>query len=121
HGRALHVSSYTFVSDAALAGGLERKLKMQRRLVAVENTRGKIGKKSMIHNSATPKIEIDPETYDVRADGELLVCEPPTSCRRRKGTFCFEGWGAGVLLCKFITSQDTRNARTLRQTTLFSF
>ena len=49
---------------------------MQRRLVAVENTRGKIGKKSMIHNGATPKIEIDPETYDVRADGELLICEP---------------------------------------------
>ena len=65
HGRALHGSALTFVSDAALAGGLERKLKMQRRLVAVENTRGKIGKKSMIHNGATPKIEIDPETYDV--------------------------------------------------------
>src|SRR6202020_2461808 len=68
HGRALHGSSYTFVSDAALAGGLERKLKMQRRLVAGENTRGQIRKQSMIHNRATPKIEIDPETYDVRAD-----------------------------------------------------
>src|SRR6202020_900980 len=50
HGRALHGSSYTFVSEAAIEGGLERKLKMQRRLVAVENTRGKIGKESMIHN-----------------------------------------------------------------------
>jgi urease subunit alpha len=75
HGKALHGSSLTFVSKAALAGGLARKLKVQRRLVAVENTR-KIGKRSMIHNSATPRIEIDPETYDVRADGELLVCEP---------------------------------------------
>jgi urease subunit alpha len=45
-------------------------------LVAVENTRGGIGKASMIHNSATPKIEINPETYEVRADGQLLVCEP---------------------------------------------
>ncbi len=44
-------------------------------MVVVENTRGKIGNKSMIHNCATPRIEIDPETYDVGADGELLVCE----------------------------------------------
>ena len=72
HGRALHGASLTFVSEAALKLGLARKLKVQRRLVAVKNTRGKIGKKSMIHNGATPKIEIDPETYDVRADGELL-------------------------------------------------
>ncbi len=89
HGRALHGSSYTFVSDAALKGGLERKLKMQRRLVAVENTRGKIGKKSMIHNSATPKIEIDPETYDVRADGELLVCEPADKLPMAQRYFLF--------------------------------
>ena len=49
---------------------------MQKRLVAVENVRGGISKKSMILNDATPNIEIDAETYDVRADGELLVCEP---------------------------------------------
>jgi urease subunit alpha len=89
HGRALHGSSYTFVSEAALAGGLERKLKVQRRLVAVENTRGKIGKKSMIHNGATPKIEIDPETYDVRADGELLVCEPADKLPMAQRYFLF--------------------------------
>src|ERR1700684_743783 len=89
HGRALHGSALTFVSDAALAGGLERKLKMQRRLVAVENTRGKIGKKSMIHNSATPKIDIDPETYDVRADGELLVCEPSDKLPMTQKYFLF--------------------------------
>ena len=75
HGKALHGSSYTFVSEAALAGGLARKLKVERSLIAVENTRT-ISKKSMIHNGATPKIEIDPETYEVRADGELLTCEP---------------------------------------------
>jgi urease subunit alpha len=49
---------------------------LQKRLVAVENVRGGISKKSMILNDATPDIEVDPETYDVRADGELLVCEP---------------------------------------------
>ncbi len=49
---------------------------MQKKLVAVENTRGKISKKSMIHNDATPAIEVDPETYEVRADGELLTCAP---------------------------------------------
>ena len=49
---------------------------MQKELVAVENVRGGISKKSMVLNDATPVIEVDPETYDVRADGELLVCEP---------------------------------------------
>jgi urease subunit alpha len=89
HGKALHGSSYTFVSEAALAGGLARKLKVERSLVAVENTRGKIGKKSMIHNHATPKIEIDPETYDVRADGELLVCEPADQLPMAQRYFLF--------------------------------
>jgi len=89
HGKALHGSSLTFVSEAALAAGLARKLKVQRRLAAVENTRGKIGKKSMIHNSATPKIEIDPETYDVRADGELLICEPADKLPMAQRYFLF--------------------------------
>jgi urease subunit alpha len=89
HGRALHTSSLTFVSDAALAGGIARKLKVQRRLVAVENTRGKLRKSSMIHNGLTPKIEIDPETYDVRADGELLVCEPAESLPMAQRYFLF--------------------------------
>ena len=55
---------------------MARKLKVAKRLVAVENTRGKIGKASMIHNAATPKLTVDPETYAVTADGVLLVCEP---------------------------------------------
>src|SRR5277367_682980 len=88
-GRAMVASAVTFTSAAALAGGLARKLKVQRRLVAVENTRGKIGKKSMIHNSATPKIEIDPETYDVRADGQLLVCEPADELPMAQRYFLF--------------------------------
>src|SRR5579872_5897952 len=89
YGKALHGSSLTFVSEAALAGGLARKLKVERSLVAVENTRGKIGKKSMIHNNATPKIEIDPETYDVRADGELLICEPADKLPMAQRYFLF--------------------------------
>jgi urease subunit alpha len=88
-GRMAQGSSLTFVSDVALEGGLARKLKVQRRLVAVENTRGGIGKKSMVHNGATPKIEIDPETYDVRADGELLVCEPAETLSMAQLYFLF--------------------------------
>jgi urease subunit alpha len=75
-GRARTQTSLTFVSAAALDDGLAHRLGTAKQLVAVENTRGGIGKKAMILNDATPVIEVDPETYDVRADGELLVCEP---------------------------------------------
>jgi urease subunit alpha len=64
-----------FTSKAAVRANLGRKLGIQKELVAVTNTR-KISKKSMIHNDATPNLEVDPETYEVRADGELLTCEP---------------------------------------------
>jgi urease subunit alpha len=69
-------SSVTFVSQAALDAGLLKRLGTAKRMVAVKNTRGGISKSSMIHNSAMPNIEVNPETYEVRADGELLVCEP---------------------------------------------
>src|SRR4051794_20175578 len=75
-GRARTQTSLTFVSAAALDDGLAHRLGTAKQLVAVENTRGGIGKKAMILNDGTPVIEVDPETYDVRADGELLVCEP---------------------------------------------
>jgi urease subunit alpha len=75
-GRSLTASSVVFVSKAAVRGGLARKLGIQKQLVAVENTRGGISKKSMIHTGATPKIDVDAETYEVRADGELLTCAP---------------------------------------------
>jgi urease subunit alpha len=76
YGRALAATSLTFVSKAAVENGLASKLGVQKQLVPVENVRGGIGKKDMVLNDATPSIEVDPETYDVRADGELLVCEP---------------------------------------------
>ena len=75
YGRARTGTSLTFVSAAAIAGGLARKLKVQKRLVAVEGTR-KVKKRDLVHNGATPKIEVDPETYKVTADGEWLVCQP---------------------------------------------
>jgi urease subunit alpha len=78
-GKALHTTALTFVSKAALERGLAHELGVDKKLVAVENTRGGITKKSMIHNDATPHIEIDAETYEVRADGELLICEPAKS------------------------------------------
>ncbi|MDR6332020.1 urease subunit alpha [Xanthobacter flavus] len=75
-GRARTHTSLTFVSKVAIEDGLAGRLGIAKELVAVENTRSGISKKSMINNDATPHIEVDPETYDVRADGELLVCEP---------------------------------------------
>jgi len=75
-GRSLTASSVVFASKAAVRGGLAKKLGIQKQLVAVENTRGGISKKSMIHNGATPKIDVDAETYEVHADGELLTCAP---------------------------------------------
>jgi urease subunit alpha len=74
-GKALTASSLVFVSKAAVRAKLGDKLGVEKELVAVEKTRS-ISKKSMIHNDATPDIEVDPETYEVRADGELLTCAP---------------------------------------------
>jgi urease subunit alpha len=75
-GKLRTTSSVTFVSQAALDHGLKARLGTAKAMVAVRNTRGGIGKKDMIHNDALPRIDVDPETYEVRADGELLVCEP---------------------------------------------
>ncbi|MBV8664796.1 MAG: urease subunit alpha [Hyphomicrobiales bacterium] len=75
-GRARTATSLTFVSRESIAKGLASKLRVAKTLVAVENTRGGIGKASLIHNGATPNITVDPETYAVTADGVPLVCEP---------------------------------------------
>jgi urease subunit alpha len=74
-GKALTASSLVFVSKAALTSGLRNKLGVEKQFVAVEHTRD-ISKKSMVHNGATPDITVDPETYEVTADGELLTCAP---------------------------------------------
>ncbi len=75
YGKALTSSSLVFVSKAAMRSGLRTRLGVEKKFAAVDNTR-KINKKSMILNDATPNIEVDPETYEVRADGELLTCAP---------------------------------------------
>jgi urease subunit alpha len=77
-GQALAPSCLTFVSQAALDDDLPRQLGLKRRCVPVLNTRGGIGKAAMRHNSALPAVEVDPQTYEVFADGELLTCEPAT-------------------------------------------
>ncbi|MGB3384120.1 MAG: urease subunit alpha [Marinomonas sp.] len=74
-GKAAAATSVTFVSKAALENGLAEKFGLDRTLVACRNTRN-ISKHDMIHNSWLPDITVDPQTYEVRADGELLTCEP---------------------------------------------
>ena len=75
-GKAVTRTSVTFVSKLAAQNGLRDRLGLDKQLLAVENVRGGLSKASMIHNSATPVIEVDPETYVVKADGEVLTCEP---------------------------------------------
>ncbi|MEZ5840033.1 MAG: urease subunit alpha [Hyphomicrobiales bacterium] len=74
-GRAIASSTVTFVSQAAIDAGLAGRLGVAKQLIAVRNTRD-ISKASMLLNDATPSISVDPETYEVRADGVLLTCEP---------------------------------------------
>jgi urease subunit alpha len=74
-GRSVERSAVTFVSQAAQAAGVAEALGLAKETVAVEGIR-KVRKADMIHNSATPKVEVHPETYEVRADGEILTCEP---------------------------------------------
>jgi urease subunit alpha len=88
-GKAMAASCLTFVSKAALDAELGRALGLSRQLVAVDNTRSGIGKASMIHNNAMPKIEVDAETYEVRADGVLLTCEPATVLPMAQRYFLF--------------------------------
>jgi urease subunit alpha len=88
-GGALAEHCLTFVSATALDAGIGETLKLQRRVVPVANTRGGIGKRSMVHNDATPVIEVDAETYEVRADGVLLTCEPATMLPLAQRYFLF--------------------------------
>jgi urease subunit alpha len=74
-GLARAETSVTFVSGAAVARGVGAELGLRKRTVAVSGTRA-LRKANMVHNALTPRIEVDPQTYEVRADGELLTCEP---------------------------------------------
>ena len=75
-GASRRASAVTFVSQAAMQADIAGRIGLSRPLAAVRNCRSGIGKRSMLHNTTLPRIEVDPETYEVRADGVLLVCEP---------------------------------------------
>jgi urease subunit alpha len=87
YGRALR-TAVTFVSRAALDSPAVKSLGLARPMVAVRGPRG-IGKKQMVHNDYRPAIQVDPETYEVRADGELLTCEPATVLPMAQRYFLF--------------------------------
>ncbi len=87
-GRAPAATAVTFVSQAALGAGLRETLGLTKPLVAVRNTR-RISKADMVLNQAQPQMAVDPETYEVRADGELLTCEPATELPMAQRYFLF--------------------------------
>ncbi|MET1025945.1 MAG: urease subunit alpha [Dongiaceae bacterium] len=87
-GRAMTASSVTFVSQAAADAGIDRKLGLSREILPVGGTRG-LGKAAMKLNDACPRIEVDPETYEVRADGELLTCKPASELPMAQRYFLF--------------------------------
>ncbi|MEQ9486796.1 urease subunit alpha [Coleofasciculus sp. F4-SAH-05] len=87
-GGAIAATSLTFVSQAALDRDIATQLKLQKSAVAVSNTR-QVSKRDMKLNDALPEMEVDPETYEVRADGELLICEPAKSLPMAQRYFLF--------------------------------
>ncbi|MBO9465394.1 urease subunit alpha [Tropicibacter sp. R15_0] len=87
-GRSVENSAVVFVSEAAQAEGIGDSLGLAKQTIAVQNTR-KIGKSDLKLNSATPEMEVHPETYEVRADGELLTCEPATELPMAQRYFMF--------------------------------
>ena len=87
-GGAIAKGSLTFVSQAGLAAGIKDKFGLAKGLSAVKNIRG-VRKQHMVHNAYLPKMEIDPQTYAVRADGQLLTCEPATSLPMAQRYFLF--------------------------------
>ncbi len=88
HGRAVGKTAVTFMSAAALAAGVPERLGLARRAVAVQGCRT-VRKQHMVLNDWMPRIEVDPETYEVRADGELLICEPAAEVAMGQRYFLF--------------------------------
>ena len=87
-GGALAATGVTFVSKAALDDGIGEKLGLKKTLSAVKGTRT-VKKKDMVHNSATPRLEVDPQTYEVRVDGVAITCEPASSLPLAQRYFLF--------------------------------
>jgi urease subunit alpha len=88
YGKAVPSTSISFISNAACEAGIAENLDLKKHIVAVKKCRG-LTKRDMIHNDALPKIEVDPETYEVRADGQLLTCEPATVLPMAQRYFLF--------------------------------
>ena len=78
YGNSLINNSVSFVSESSIKNNIKEKFELKKQLIAVNNTRSGISKNSMINNNFQPNIEVDPETYEVRANGEKLTCEPAT-------------------------------------------
>jgi urease subunit alpha len=88
YGGALTKGSITFISQAGENAGIKERFGLAKNVSSVRNIRG-IRKEHMIHNSALPRMEIDAQTYSVRADGELLTCEPAVSLPMAQRYFLF--------------------------------
>jgi urease subunit alpha len=88
YGGALHKGSLSFVSQAALQAGIGGRYGLHKTLSAVKNIRG-VGKSDMIHNHIAPRMEVDAQTYAVRADGMLLTCEPASNLPMTQRYFLF--------------------------------
>jgi urease subunit alpha len=88
YGRSLYESSITFVSEAAFAGQIHQRFQLQKKIMPVRNCRA-ITKKDMIHNDATPRIDVNPETYEVKVDGAAITCEPATVLPMAQRYFLF--------------------------------
>ena len=88
YGGALHRGSLTFVSQAGMAAGVGQKFGLHKTLSAVKNIRS-VGKRDMIHNDYAPRMEVDAQTYTVRADGHVLTCEPAVSLPMTQRYFLF--------------------------------
>ncbi|HEY0822279.1 MAG TPA: urease subunit alpha, partial [Ramlibacter sp.] len=87
-GGALHRGSITFLSQAGLAAGVQEKFGLRKNVSAVKDIRG-VRKQHLVHNGYLPKMEIDPQTYAVRADGQLLTCDPATMLPMAQRYFLF--------------------------------
>jgi urease subunit alpha len=88
YGRSLHKSSLTFISQAGFKAGVHERFGLQKTIGTVKNVRS-VKKQHMVHNHYLPSMEIDPQTYAVRADGQLLTCEPATSLPMAQRYFLF--------------------------------
>jgi urease subunit alpha len=87
-GGALHAGSITFVSQAGLAAGVKERLRLAKPVAAVKDIR-RVRKSHLVHNDYVPAMEIDAQTYAVRADGQLLTCEPATVLPMAQRYFLF--------------------------------